>query len=147
MDIIKPLCSGFYNDINVLGDLMKNFKYYAQSYVDLVIRLWRLRFSLFVVMILAVLAFCLRFCLVYLLFVRYLVFLFIRWITFGLLVLIFLSSVILLELCIVERTCTFSVFDFPEHWLFCWKNSVIASSLLATISHDLSHAVEWVCRA
>ena len=45
MDIIKPICTGFfYNDNNVLGDLMKNFKYFAQSYVDWVIRLGRLRF-------------------------------------------------------------------------------------------------------
>ena len=74
MDIIKPICTGFfYNDNNVLGDLMKNFKYFAQSYVDWVIRLGRLRFfsfrrddsrgfSPFV----------LRFYLVYLLFIRYL---------------------------------------------------------------------------
>lgn len=40
----------FYNDNNVLGDLMKNFKYFAQSYVDWVIRLGRLRFSLLGVM-------------------------------------------------------------------------------------------------
>lgn len=59
MDIIKPICTGFfYNDNNVLGDLMKNFKYFAQSYVDWVIRLGRLRFSLLGVMILAVLALC-----------------------------------------------------------------------------------------
>ncbi|HHF3713131.1 TPA: histidine kinase dimerization/phospho-acceptor domain-containing protein, partial [Haemophilus influenzae] len=37
---------------------MKNFKYFAQSYVDWVIRLGRLRFSLLGVMILAVLALC-----------------------------------------------------------------------------------------
>ena len=155
MDIIKPVYIGFfYNDNNVLGDLMKNFKYFAQSYVDWVIRLGRLRFSLLGVMILAVLALCTQ--ILFSLFIVHQI----SWVdifrsvTFGLLTAPFViyfftllveklehsridlsSSVNRLENEVAERIAAQKKLSQALEKLE--KNSRDKSTLLATISHEL----------
>lgn len=112
---------------------MKNFRYFAQRYVDWVIRLGRVRFSLLGIAILAILAICIQILLSTLLSDG------IHWsdiarsITFGL----FTAPFVIYFFTLLVERLERSRLDLSKTLARLEKNSRDKSTLLATISHEL----------
>ena len=112
---------------------MKNFRYFAQRYVDWVIRLGRVRFSLLGIAILAILAICIQILLSTLLSDG------IHWsdiarsITFGL----FTAPFVIYFFTLLVERLERSRLELSKTLARLEKNSRDKSTLLATISHEL----------
>ena len=112
---------------------MKNFRYFAQRYVDWVIRLGRVRFSLLGIVILAILAICIQILLSTLLSDGIHWSDIVRSITFGL----FTAPFVIYFFTLLVERLERSRLELSKTLARLEKNSRDKSTLLATISHEL----------
>ena len=112
---------------------MKNFRYFAQRYVDWVIRLGRVRFSLLGIAILAILAICIQILLSTLLSDGIHWSDIVRSITFGL----FTAPFVIYFFTLLVERLERSRLELSKTLARLEKNSRDKSTLLATISHEL----------
>ena len=112
---------------------MKNFRYFAQRYVDWVIRLGRVRFSLLGIAILAILALCIQILLSTLFSDGIHWSDIVRSITFGL----FTAPFVIYFFTLLVERLERSRLELSKTLARLEKNSRDKSTLLATISHEL----------